>query len=376
MPVFLICSTLITILVVLFSFRLWRALKKFTVAKEYERQALLPSVSVCIPARNETHALAACLERVLSSDYEKLEIIVFDDSSADDTSILIKSFAHAGVRFVPGPALPNGWLGKNHALEVLADAASGMYIIFLDVDTFIQPNTVSQLIGYAAKEEAKMVSVIPGRNDAWRSSVLFGHLRYFWQLIFWTYKRPAVAASLWMIDRSTLLDTIKGFGPFKASVQPEVYIAAMLGSTYRCLANNAFVGVTYEKKWSSQVETSRRLLYPTFGGTPLKGLLGLIILVVLNLPLGALLYGIFDWTIIQTMALWHTFAFMAIYAVYVSRFWPKGWWVGGLLWPLIILQELILFIQSLWGYAHHTITWKSRLVNVAASKGDALVIDQ
>jgi len=376
MPVFLICSTLLTLLVVTFSFRLWRALKKFTIYTSYVPQEPLPTVSVCIPARNETHALAACLERVLASDYEKLEIIVFDDSSADDTSILIRSFAHAGVRFVPGASLPDGWLGKNHALDVLANEASGTYIMFLDVDTFIQPNSISQLVGYVTKENAEMVSVIPGRNDAWRASVLFGHLRYFWQLILSTHERPSVAASLWMIKRSTLTGKVKGFEPFKASVEPEIHIAAMLDGSYKCLANNSFIGVTYEKKWLSQVETSRRLLYPAFGGTLLKGLSGLIILIVLNLPFGALLYGIFDWTIVQTMALWHTLAFMAIYAVYVSRFWPKGWWAGGLLWPLIILQELALYVRSLWGYARRTVTWKGRLVNVAASKGDALVIDK
>jgi glycosyltransferase involved in cell wall biosynthesis len=376
MPLFLICSTLLTLLVVLFSFRLWRSLKKFTINETYTPKEPLPTVSVCIPARNETHALAACLERVLASDYEKLEIIVFDDSSADDTSVLIRSFAHAGVRFVPGPSLPSGWLGKNHALEVLADEASGAYIIFLDVDTVIQPNTISQLVGYATDKSAEMVSVIPGRNDAWRLSVLFGHLRFFWQLLLFTHERPAVAASLWLIYRPALIEKVKGFTPFKESVEPEIHIAAALGSTYKCLANTSVIGVTYEKKWQSQLETSRRLLYPMFGGTSLKGVSGLIILVVLNLPFGALLYGIFDWTIIQTMALWHTFAFMAIYAVYLGRFWPNGWWAGALLWPLVILQELILFIQSLWGYARHTITWKGRLISDTVSKGDTLVIDK
>ena len=40
----------------------------------------LPTVSVCIPARNERHAMTACLEGVLASDYEKLEIIPADAS--------------------------------------------------------------------------------------------------------------------------------------------------------------------------------------------------------------------------------------------------------------------------------------------------------
>jgi glycosyltransferase involved in cell wall biosynthesis len=378
MAIFIACAVILTSIVVIISFRLRRSLNMFRYFPKSMPNEPLPSVSVCIPARNEMHALASCLERVLASDYEKLEIIVFDDSSADDTSVLIRSFAHAGVRFIPGPALPDGWLGKNHALEVLADEASGAYLLFLDVDTFIQPNTISQLVAYALIEKADMLSVVPGRNDAWRPSVLFGHLRYFWQLILASRKHPKAAASLWMIKRNILIEKIKGFESFKDSVEPEIHIATLLGvPAYRCLVTTADLGVTYEKKWFSQVETSRRLLYPMFGHAPLKGLLGLLAMLFLNLPFAVVVYGVFsEWTIIQAAALWFILACMAIYAVYVNRFWPQGWWAGALLWPIVILQELILYILSLWGYARHTITWKGRSVNVAASKGDSLVIDK
>jgi len=108
----------------------------------------LPTVSVCIPARNEKHAMTQCLERVLASDYEKLEVVVFDDSSNDETSVLIRSFAHAGVRFVPGTELPGEWLGRNRALDILAHEASGDYIVFMDVDTYITVNSITKLMSY------------------------------------------------------------------------------------------------------------------------------------------------------------------------------------------------------------------------------------
>jgi chlorobactene glucosyltransferase len=377
MALFLVCATILTALVAGFSLRLNRAFKRFKRTKEYTASALSPSVTVCIPARNEMHAMAGCLERVLASDYQKLEIIVFDDSSADDTSVLVRSFAHAGVRFVPGPELPDGWLGKNHALEVMANEASGTYVLFMDVDTFIQTTTISQLVDYMTGENLKMVSVIPGRADAWRPSVLFGHLRYFWELLLASYKTPATASSLWMIDRATLVDEYKGFESLKAEVEPEARLAARLGtSVYHCLINTPSLGVTYEKKWLSQIETSRRLLYPMVGGTPLKSILFLIMLLFLNIPTVAVVYGvIFGWSIIPCMALWLLLAFMAIYGVYTSLMWEKGWWIGGLLWPYIILQETILLVRSMWGYARHSITWKGRLVT-APSKSDSLVIDK
>lgn len=367
-------ASILILLLVVMNIRLRRSFARFRIRKTYTATTQAPSVSVCIPARNETHAMTQCLERVLASDYEKLEIIVFDDSSVDDTSILIRSFAHAGVRFVAGSKLPEGWLGKNHALEVLAREASGTYVVFMDVDTFIQPTTISQLVGYTMTENVEMVSVIPGRADAWRPSVLFGHLRYFWELILSRRSAPAVASSLWLIERQMLLEQFGGFEQLKASVAPETKLASLLTTSgYHCLVTNAALGVTYEKKWSSQVETARRLLYPMVGNSWWRGMVALAGLILLNVPFFTVASGfILGWTITHTVALLLLFAFMATYTVYTAHMWSRGWWLGGLLWPVVIFQELILMVRSMWGYARHTITWKGRSVTALVSKPDLL----
>ena len=80
----------------------------FSQAASSANEDELPTVSVCIPARNEMHALEQCLEYILASDYGKLEVLVLDDSSSDQTPHIIRSFAHAGVRFIPGSPLPKG----------------------------------------------------------------------------------------------------------------------------------------------------------------------------------------------------------------------------------------------------------------------------
>jgi chlorobactene glucosyltransferase len=363
---FLLASLVLTFAVVVIGLRLDRSFALFRVRKHYTAAVTAPSVSICIPARNETHAMTQCLERVLASDYKKMEIIVYDDSSTDDTSIVIRSFAHAGVRFVPGTRLPEGWLGKNHALEVLGREASGTYLVFMDVDTYIQPTTISQLVGYTMTEKLGMVSVIPGRNDLWRTSVLFGHLRYFWELVFSRASAPATSSALWITDRHLLFDTFGGFEAIKSSVAPEASLASKLGTErYHCLVSDASLGVTYEKKWSSQVETSKRLYYPRSGGTWLHATMSLAGLLLLNLPLWTVLSGFFfGWTMMQVMALWFMLAFMAIYGVYTYRIWGHGWWLGGLLWSLVIFQELVLYVASLWGYARRSVTWKGRTVTV------------
>ena len=325
----------------------------------------LPSVSVCIPARNETHAMTECLERVVASTYPKLEIIVLDDSSVDDTSVLIKSFAHAGVRFVEGSPCPEGWLGKNHALETLRKEASGTFILYMDVDTQIEPDTIGQLVAYIAHEKADMTSILPLRMDNWRLSVIFSGLRYFWTLILHTRATPAVASNAWLVNRQVLDQSIGGFEKHRLDVQPEAHVAAQLvkSNTYRFLVSTPLLGLSYEKRYSSFVETNIRVLYPMSGGTFMTGGLGLLVLLVLCSPLFILSAGLVSgWTLYQTIALWQLLLFGGIYAVYLSYVWRRGWWLGLILWPVALLQDTVLFVMSILKYSTGTVTWKGRPV--------------
>lgn len=345
--------------------RLYLSMRRFQSSAAYTLPDELPSVSVCIPARNEVHAMTRCLERVLASDYKKLEVVVFDDSSVDNTSIIIRSFAQAGVRFVAGTGLPDGWLGKNYALDVLAREASGTYVVFMDVDTVITPTTVSRLVAYMTGESVKMVSVIPGRGDGWRLSVLFGHLRYFWELAVKGGRHPAAASALWMVDRHTLLNELGGLAPLKSTAAPESAVAAALGPLgYHCLVSGAGLEVMYEKKWASQAETGRRLLYPKVGGTRIGATLAIFGLALLNLPFAVLISGFFlSWSALQLAAGLVLLLGVAVYGFYTRHMWRRAWWAGALCWPMIVGQELILLLASLVGYWRHTITWKGRPVS-------------
>ena len=319
----------------------------------------LPSVTVCIPARNEDHALTDCLHKVLASDYEKLEIIVVDDNSVDNTSVLIKSFAHAGVRFVAGSELPEGWLGKNHSLQTLLSEASGSYIFFMDVDTRLQPDSISKVVDYALKEQATMVSILPRREDGWRTSILFSPLRYFWEVIFNKKGSPAAVGNAWLIDRKKLVD-YGGFGTMSFMTRPESQLAAYFSTKrqYRFLISNAFLGISFEKKWLSQLLTSIRLMSPQVDGSLSAILLIAIDLLLLaSLPLMAV-----SWTIFP---LWYLSAFTSLvlsltYTFYAYKMWAKAWPLAFVLWPVIVLQEALLVVTSYIMHKTGKVTWKGR----------------
>lgn len=358
---------LLTIISIVFVFRLMFAFKHFTMKTNVSVPSMLkdlPSVTVCVPARNEKDAMTQCLERVIASRYPKLEIIVLDDSSADNTSILIKSFARAGVRFVEGSDLPAGWLGKNHALQELLKESSGTYILYMDVDTHIEPDTIGELVAYAQSEKADMVSVLPRREDGWRTSVLFSPLRYFWTMLLHRTSRPAVASSAWLVNRRSL-EEFGGIEPYKDDVQPEARIAALLSvrNAYRFIVSTPLIGVSYEKKWQSQIDTSVRLIFPLLGKSIGLSILTVLFLLLLQAPLVVLIAGLFDgWTLVQSVALWQLCLFIALYGMYLGTVWRKACWFGALLWPVVLTQEIVIVIISIIRYQRRTVTWKGRLV--------------
>src|SRR5258708_23758653 len=94
----------------------------------------LPTLTVAIPARNETDDLEACLTSLVASNYPKLEILVLDDcSQSRRTPEIIRSYAHAGVRFVEGKSPERNWLAKNQAYQQLFEEANGELLLFAGV---------------------------------------------------------------------------------------------------------------------------------------------------------------------------------------------------------------------------------------------------
>lgn len=104
-----------------------------------QRGEVAPRVSVLIPCRDEEGNIGRCLDSLLAQTYQNYEIVVLDDESSDRTWEILERYA-AGhpdrVRAVRGRALPGrGWYGKPHAMQQLAAAATGEYLLFVDADT-------------------------------------------------------------------------------------------------------------------------------------------------------------------------------------------------------------------------------------------------
>ena len=122
-----------------------------------------PLVSVISAARNEARGIEAALTSVLRLDYPALEVIVVDDRSTDETGTILDRLARLHPRLVVKhiAALPEGWLGKNHALHVAAEAASGEFLLFTDADVVFEPTALRRAVGFMERERLDHLTAIP-----------------------------------------------------------------------------------------------------------------------------------------------------------------------------------------------------------------------
>lgn len=337
-----------------------------------------PTVSLCIPARNETHALADCLSSAVASDYPKLEIIVLDDCSQDKTSQIIRSFAHDGVRFISGEVPSEGWLGKNNAYQALATQAKGEYLVFMSVDTRVAPESISQLISYMQLEKLSMVSVLPRRVDNLRSSVIFAPLRYFWQLVLPLRFNTPLATSIWSIRGDNLVEA-GGFSAFKDKVEIENLLAAQLNvkDEYRFLVGSHLLNITYEKQWTSQVETAIRLWYPNLNRSIFRAFLVILIHFILFI-LPAMVLVQFLLTLGSHGDYLQTYWLLALVSSALASYLYANYFrqvktvknlpdyltfvISFFVLPLLALQEIILIIASFVQYKRGQVNWKGRNV--------------
>ncbi|UCF31641.1 MAG: glycosyltransferase [bacterium] len=111
----------------------------------------LPSLSVIIPARNESTAIADSLTSVLRGLPRNGEIILVDDRSLDGTGEIARTVGSGDdrLRVIRIEDLPEGWLGKNHALNIGAASSAGEWLLFTDADVHYHKDCMARALKFA-----------------------------------------------------------------------------------------------------------------------------------------------------------------------------------------------------------------------------------
>jgi chlorobactene glucosyltransferase len=125
----------------------------------------LPFVSIIVPARNEELNIRRCVQSLLEQDYGHYEVIVVDDGSTDQTSVLLDKLSqthpHGDRLWVLRlrDELAPGWAGKPHAIHSGVQEANGNWFLFTDADTWHAPNSLRSAITQAVQEHADLFTL-------------------------------------------------------------------------------------------------------------------------------------------------------------------------------------------------------------------------
>jgi glycosyltransferase involved in cell wall biosynthesis len=115
-----------------------------------------PRVSLIFAARDEQEKLPQALETVSKISYPNLEIVAVDDRSQDKTSAILDEAAKSDdrLRVIHVKELPQGWLGKPHALQKAYQASTGEWLLFTDADVRFAPDALSRAMNLVQSRNA------------------------------------------------------------------------------------------------------------------------------------------------------------------------------------------------------------------------------
>ena len=127
-----------------------------------------PLISIIIPCFNAEKTLENCLQSVVQQSYANLEIIIIDDGSTDETSLIYNKFQSNDERIL---VLKQQNSGVSKARNTGVKAATGDYICFVDSDDWAELNYCSELYSLLVGENAD-ISIVEASYEDENGNVL------------------------------------------------------------------------------------------------------------------------------------------------------------------------------------------------------------
>lgn len=119
-----------------------------------------------VAARDEADTVAPAVSSLLDLDYPHLEVVFVDDRSGDGTAEIVRRVArqhHQGyrLRLIENTELPDGWLGKVHALHLGVRASQHDLVLLTDADVVFAPEALQRAVTAQQVLGADHLAVLP-----------------------------------------------------------------------------------------------------------------------------------------------------------------------------------------------------------------------
>ena len=339
-----------------------------------------PTLSVIVPACDEADKIEPAARSLLALDYPGMEIIFVDDRSTDETGPIIDRLAadDTRVRAIHVSELPEGWLGKVHALDTGLRVSSGELVLFTDADVHFRPGAMRRAVALVESRGLDFLAVLP---RLWATSMLLDSLiaafiRQYLLLMTrpWALSRPGsrsfIGVGAFNLLRRSALEGTPGLEWLRMEVGDDAALGQMMRqSGRRCGAAAAFEHVALhwhrtvaeacrgaEKGWSTVCRFSlARSIALAAGGLALEA--------APVLALAPLAFPSVRWIGYAGAAVAAAFAFTI---VALGR-WARVRVVPGLLSPLTSVVSAAGLLRAAWlGRRRGGVMWRGTLYPDAA----------
>ena len=142
-------------------------------------------VSIIIPVYNVQDFLEQCLSSIVNQTYTKLEILIINDGSTDNSSLICQHYASQDSRIV---FVSKGNEGVSIARNMGLALSTGEFVTFIDADDFIEPNYIETLISDMTNEIDLVCCTLPRKSKLRQKTIkeqqdmakLFCEFGYVW----------------------------------------------------------------------------------------------------------------------------------------------------------------------------------------------------
>lgn len=236
-----------------------------------DRQAL---VSIITPARNEEATVEAAVASRLADADARLELVLVNDRSEDRTGALLDALAATDprVRVVHVRELPDGWLGKNHALHLGTRAARGEWLLYTDADVHFAPGTVGRAVAFAEARGLDFLTLVP---DVWSEGFLLDCAMAAFGKVFAATQRPwaisdprsraAGGIGAFNMVRRSAFERTAGFPWLAYEIVDDIALGILMkrsGARCAMASGQGLVGLTWYASLREVVLGLEKNLYP------------------------------------------------------------------------------------------------------------------
>lgn len=346
-----------------------------------------PEVTIVIAARDEADRIGTTIDHLLAIHSPRIQIVIIDDRSTDATATIVEQRADLDprLRLIRIDELPDGWLGKPHALHLGTKEISTEWILFSDADTWISEDALARAL-QAARQSPRpidQVAVLPG----YEASSILGVAGTLSLYIFFLIRCAVtnlglpflpVGVGAFNLVRTEAYRAVGGHEALRFEVVDDVKLAILLQRRGRetgrghalILSGPEAVRIDWkadistlmgliEKNFFAMVRFSpiRAAVFISAGTAALVGAgLGLVVAVLPEVSTPLRVAGL-----LSGLAWLSTGLPMAAIARQFS--WP---WLGGLLSPLMAwVAPLALFRSARRTVRDGGVTWRGRLYPIA-----------